>query len=92
MENVDSMSEDERDALVKVAGMFGCKQLETVVHNIRVDEDFLNPSIGTFLNDETGRTLKDLFFNQSPLADIVFNVEGRLYSFSVLRFGRSRSN
>jgi hypothetical protein len=76
VKNIDSMTETERESLVKVAVLYKCKELETVVQNVRNDEDFLNPSIGTFLNDETGRKLKELFFQQSTLADVIFNVEG----------------
>ena len=40
------------------------------------DQEFLNPSIGTYLNDETGKEMKLLFLNQLEFADIVFEVEG----------------
>jgi Rho family protein len=45
---------------------------------MKKDEDFLNPSIGTYLNDETGRNLKDLFLNNADLADIMFTAEGEI--------------
>ncbi len=51
-------------------------ELETICYNKETEQDFLNPSIGTYLNDETGKTLKNMFFNKPELADIVFNVEG----------------
>lgn len=70
------MTDEERDAVDRVARLFRCQQLETVVRNVRNDEEFLNPSIGTFWNDEIGRTLKESFYDQSLMADVVFNVDG----------------
>ena len=57
--------------------LFKLPQLETICINQRSEEDFLNPSIGTYLNDETGKRMKDIFLNKPLLADIAFNVEGK---------------
>jgi Rho family protein len=56
--------------------MFELPYLVTICDNTATDQDFLNPSIGTFLNDETGQAMKKLLLNQSTLADVVFLVEG----------------
>jgi len=75
---MDNLSDDDRSDLIHISKLFGCKYLETVCTNVRNDEEFLNPSIGTFLNDETGRLMKENFLNSSTYADIVFRVEGLL--------------
>lgn len=51
--------------------------LTQVCENRVKDEQFLNPSIGTFLNDETGSVMKTLFLNKSTLSDVQFIVEGK---------------
>ena len=42
---------------------------------MRDDSEFLNPSIGTFLNDQTANNLKQLFFNKPLLSDISFELD-----------------
>jgi len=37
----------------------------------------LNPSIGTFLNDETANHIIDLFFNKKLYSNLVFSIEGK---------------
>ncbi len=64
-------------------------ELARICENRQRDEEFLNPSIGTFLNDETGRAMKLLFFNQPRSADVVFRVEGDVTSVR-LRSHRTR--
>ena len=64
------------DNIIKVARLFQLSRLETICLNIKNEEEFLNPSIGPYLNDETGKRMKKLFLNQPLLADIVFKVEG----------------
>ena len=76
--NVDDVTDDDRAELIRVARLFSCKYLETVCVNVRNDEEFLNPSIGTFLNDEMGHFMKQNFLNSSTYADVVFSVEGLL--------------
>ena len=74
--NMDDLTDEDRSALINVSQLFGCKYLETVCVNVRNDEEFLNPSIGTFLNDEMGCMMKKHFLNSSTYADIIFKVEG----------------
>ena len=33
--------------------------------------------LGTYLNDLTGKRMKELYLNKSLLADVIFNVEGK---------------
>ena len=40
------------------------------------DEEFLNPSIGTWLNDSNGQVAKALFLNNSLFSDFTFKVKG----------------
>ena len=61
---------------MNLSRMFKLPQLETICVNISNDEDFLNPSIGTYINDETGRAMQEMFLNKPALADIVFKVQG----------------
>ncbi|XP_052774925.1 rho-related protein racA-like [Mya arenaria] len=72
----DEVSEDEIKDLERVAKIFRLSYLETICNNLLTEQEFLNPSIGTFLNDETGARMKQLFFNNADGADVVFNVGG----------------
>ena len=68
--------EDEDGDLREAADIFKLSQLKTILDNLMNEEDFLNPSIGTFLNDEFGKTLKDKYFNKPETADVIFDVQG----------------
>ncbi|KAK7092808.1 rho-related protein racA-like [Littorina saxatilis] len=86
----DDASEADIDELSRVAGLFKLSQLQTICSNLKNEEEFLNPSIGTFLNDETGASMKSLFFNQPEYADVVFNVQGcSVYAHRVVLSARS---
>jgi len=76
--NMDDLTDDDRSALINLSKLFGCQYLETVCINVSNKEEFLNPSIGTFLNDEMGYFMKDHFLNSSTYSDIIFKVEGLL--------------
>ena len=58
--------------------MFKVPQLQTICENIKREEEFLNPSIGTYFNDEVGVRMKKMFLNKSMFADIIFKVEGKI--------------
>ena len=50
----------------------------------------MNPSIGTWLNDNTGNAAKKLFLNKSLLAGVKFRVEGSVvYGHRVILKARS---
>ena len=74
----DDTSDETLDEVISASRLFQLSHLETICVNIKNDEEFLNPSIGTFLNDETGQKMKDLFLNKPLLADVTFTVEGRI--------------
>ena len=61
-----------------MAGIFRLSQLQTICSNTLTEQEFLNSSIGTYLNNQTGSTMKKLFFNQPEIADVKFLVEGWL--------------
>ena len=77
----DDMLEEEIENVANAARIFKLLPLETICKNRRNDEEFLNPSIGTFLNDETGKMMKQMFFNQDKLSDVLFMVEGECFTF-----------
>jgi len=70
-------AETELLELKRVAKIFKLSSLETICTNIENKEEFRNPIIGTYLNDETGKQMKTMFFNQSSMADVIFRVEGK---------------
>ncbi|PVD37401.1 hypothetical protein C0Q70_04400 [Pomacea canaliculata] len=72
----EDVSREEVADLQRVAGVFKMADLQTICHNIHTDQDFLNPSIGTFLTDMTGAEMKRVFLNQPDYADIIFKVQG----------------
>lgn len=77
--------EDEIHDLSRLAKMFGLGQLDTICDNCLKEMDFLNPSIGTFLNDETGKRMKDMFLNNPEYADVIFHIEGtKIYANKVV--------
>ncbi|KAJ8306845.1 hypothetical protein KUTeg_014929 [Tegillarca granosa] len=83
-------TEEEIQDLIRVAKIFKMPQLRTICENYLTDQEFLNPSIGTYLNDETGKRMKELFFNNPDLADVIFHVEGNeLYGHRAVLCARS---
>lgn len=74
--NMDELDDNDRSDLINISKLFQCKFLETICVNACNDEEFLNPSIGTYLNDEMGSCMKEYFLNSSNSADIIFKVEG----------------
>ena len=70
--------------MINLSRMFNLPQLETICVNSKNEEEFLNPSIGTFLNDETGQKMKQMFLNSPLLSDITFNVEGMFKALSYI--------
>ncbi|KAJ5068650.1 hypothetical protein M0811_02593 [Anaeramoeba ignava] len=61
--------------LQELAQTFECEELITISRNQQEGNDFLNPSIGTWVNDKTAERFKDLFLHKSRFADVVFKVE-----------------
>ncbi|XP_078615509.1 rho-related protein racA-like isoform X1 [Branchiostoma floridae x Branchiostoma japonicum] len=72
----EAPTEEKLTRLTAAAELFHLPYLSQVCDNIIRKEEFLNPSIGTYLNDTTGQKIKELFFNKSELSDISFIVQG----------------
>ncbi|XP_059174198.1 rho-related protein racA-like isoform X1 [Physella acuta] len=86
----EDCGEDEIQELRKVSLLFQLPYLTTICDNILKKEEFLNPSIGTYLTDETVAKMKELFFNQEANADVVFCVEDRkIFAHKVVLYTRS---
>ncbi|CAG2237962.1 RHOBTB1_2 [Mytilus edulis] len=62
--------------LRRAADTFKLPYLHDICFNIENDEEFLNESIAEYLNRETGKKMKELYFNQTTDCDIKFEVEG----------------
>ena len=57
-----------------------------IYSNAKNGDDYLNPSIGTFCNDETGKRLKDMFFNKDTAADVRFILDDGEVEVEVTEF------
>jgi len=80
---------DHLDEIMKAAKTFECDELDTICKNIINEDEYLNPSIGTWLNDTTGSLSKELFLNKKTLSDISFKVEGKtIYSHKAILASR----
>ncbi|XP_033625044.1 rho-related protein racA-like [Asterias rubens] len=71
----EDAGEEDLFALFKASEVFHLPHLQDIVKNLQNEEEFLNPSIGTYLNDETGKRAKWLFLNRETLSDVRFKVE-----------------
>ena len=87
------LSESDDESLEQIsaaAHLFQLPELALMCANAKKEEDFLNPSIGTWLNDRNSSTCKKLFFNQPLLSDIRLKVEGRvIHAHKVVLSSRS---
>uniref|UniRef100_A0A7S4IGK0 RING-type domain-containing protein n=1 Tax=Vannella robusta TaxID=1487602 RepID=A0A7S4IGK0_9EUKA len=72
-----SMKENECSEVAKAAKTFQCDELVTICSNIEEDNEWLNPSIGTWLNDENGAVMLRLFRKKDShkLADIRWQLQ-----------------
>jgi Rho family protein len=73
-----SKTENVND-LKNLANTFKMPYLETYCDNILQNTTDLNPSIGTYLNDEAGSRALDLFWNKSLYSDIKIEVDSIKY-------------
>ena len=64
------LEKEETEMVSEVARIFECDELQTVCANIQSGDDFLNPSIGTWLNDNNGAKLARLFCNKKLWSDL----------------------
>ncbi|XP_038076724.1 rho-related protein racA-like [Patiria miniata] len=75
----EGASAEDIVALQMASSTFCLPMLDSVIKNLRNVAEFLNPSIGTFLNDQTGQRAKRLFLNNQELSDIRFKVEDQTF-------------
>ncbi|XP_033732155.1 rho-related protein racA-like [Pecten maximus] len=68
---------DDIADVVRLSEIFQLPRLAEICQNCLNEEEILNPSIGTCLTEETGRKMKELYFNKPETADVAFVVEGR---------------
>ncbi|KAK3777159.1 hypothetical protein RRG08_057608 [Elysia crispata] len=73
----DDAETEELHEVKRVAKIFKMAELVTICENIEREEEFLNPSIGTFLNDAVGAKMKNMFLNKESACDVVFVVDGK---------------
>ena len=73
--NKDSL---ELDQTILAARLMNLPELQMICENARLEQEFLNPSIGTWLNDRNSSIAKTLFLNQQLMSDIKFRVEGEV--------------
>lgn len=74
---VDKESE-ELDETIHIACLLNLPELKLICENAKKGEEFLNPSIGTWLNDRNSSIAKRLFLNQPLFSDVSFSVEGEV--------------
>eukprot|EP00117_Sycon_ciliatum_P004051 scpid42668/ scgid8577/ Rho-related protein racA len=60
----------------RAAEVFKLAELETLCQNVDEEQEFLNPSIGTWLNDCVGAAAKQLFLSKDTMSDLIFRVDG----------------
>ncbi|XP_038076186.1 rho-related protein racA-like isoform X2 [Patiria miniata] len=75
----EGASAEDIVALQMASSSFCLPMLDSIIKNLQNVEQFLNPSIGTFLNDQTGQRAKWLFLNSQELSDIRFKVEDQTF-------------
>lgn len=69
-------SEHLDDTAAAAAGVFNLPELQLICENASKGDEFLNPSIGTWLNDRNCAVAKQLFLNQELFSDVQFRVDG----------------
>jgi len=64
--------------IIRAGEDLGLDFLCSFCKNIQDGEDYLNPSIGTYVNDEvTAKNLIELFYNKSTYSDLTVEAEGK---------------
>ncbi|XP_021342736.1 rho-related protein racA-like [Mizuhopecten yessoensis] len=85
--NLDAVND-----ITKVSKIFQMTRLNEICQNYVMDHGFLNTSIGTCLNNDTGQRMKDLYFNNPEYADVAFKVQGQtIYAHKVVLCARCRA-
>ena len=72
----DVKNDDDLDDIIAAAELLNLPELIMVCNNVKNDEEFLNPSVGTWLNDRNSEVMRKLFLNKTLYSDITFVVNG----------------
>ena len=73
----DVKNVDNVDDTIATAELLNLPELIMVCNNVKTDEEFLNPSVGTWLNDRNSEVMRKLFLNNTLYSDITFVVNGQ---------------
>ena len=73
----DVKNDDNLDDTIATAELLNLPELIMVCNNVKTDEEFLNPSVGTWLNDRNSEVMRKLFLNNTLYSDITFVVKGQ---------------
>ncbi|XP_033732153.1 rho-related protein racA-like [Pecten maximus] len=73
----DQVEIDDIVDVMELSDTFNLPRLAEICQNCLTNQEFLNPSVGTSLIDETIRTMTSLYFNKPETADVILKVRGR---------------
>jgi len=65
---------DKKDRVqetMAVANLFACEEMSTIGKNVLDNDPDLNPSLGTYLNDQSGSKAKELYLNKAMWSDVM---------------------
>eukprot|EP00808_Paulinella_micropora_P000646 g79814.t1 len=68
--------QDRVEETIELAKRLDLVEMAAIGQNLLADDPDLNPSIGTYCNDETAKILKADFLNQRTFADVRLSIEG----------------
>lgn len=88
---LDQIDTDNLVDVMKLSEIFNLPRLMEICQNCLANQEFLNPSIGTSVNDETKRTMKCTYFNKPVSTDVIFKVEGiKIYAHKIVLAARCK--
>jgi len=61
---------DRVQETMETARLFACEEMVTIGQNVLENDPDLNPSLGTYLNDQSGAKAKELFLNKRLWSDV----------------------
>jgi len=72
---------DRVQETMELGRLFACEELVTIGQNVLDNDPDLNPSLGTYLNDQSGAKAKELFLNKALWSDVKFSAADSPASF-----------
>jgi len=76
---IEGKDDPDISNISSIANLLELESLTNICTNVLEGNEDLNPSIGTYLNDQTAEKLLDLFFNKKLFADIVLIAEEKKF-------------